>query len=424
MKLKTHFYLLSTFIFLILTSCSNNEEKNYTQQEITNNLLVNKQLPISILSNALEWPEEIILGVDLGLIELNEDGKDRLKNILEEYSDDGNDDFIKDNSKKNWSDFVKNNWIKSETTKISILKLNEIKELEFKNNEIIQNKLNHFIPFYIERQTEELSRYQFSFFSKGFWKNLAQISWMHIRSVSGKISNKDVNYLKSNYIKELQLEWQSKFNLYFSPKTAKTEMGNIVSIYQNLNIIKYKYLSKLSNTKFKLNSFTPYNQYKINNNSKIDIQPIVKQFNLTIIDNFGFLFIELLIGLLISTLVNFGINRIIKQEDEIRQNIIMTFFKTGVSPFKVVLGSTAYLGNIFFSYKKKNKIQSLGSTINTVIGVILLVFSFWFISKKQNKLENEIDANFESNFTSYFDNSSINVLDDLNLNTELFFISI
>jgi hypothetical protein len=417
--------LFSLLLLPLIISCSKNEDiKKLSSTEITNFLLVNEQLPIKTLSNALEWPEDVILGVDLGLIDLNEDGKERLKDVFEDYSEDGKDDFINDNNKKEWSEFVKDDWIKSETKKISISKLNKIKEHEFKNNEIIQNKLNHFIPFYIERQTEELSRYQFSFFSKGFWQNLVQISWMHIRSTSVKISNRDVNYIKSNYIKELQLEWQSKFNLYFLPKTAKTEMGNILSIYQNLNIIKYKYLSKLNNEKFELNSFTPHNQHNINNNSKIDVKPIINQFNLTVIDNFGQLFIDLLIALLISTFVNFVIRRITKDEDETRHNILVTFFSTGISPFKVVLGSAAYLGNIIVSNKKKEKIQSVGSTINIIIGVILIVFSFWFISKKQNEIEKEINNNFKTDFSSSFDKSSIQVLDNLNLNTELFFTSI
>ena len=415
---------LSAILFVFISSCSSNEEKNNSPDEITNFLLVSEQLPIKTLSNALEWPEEIILGIELDLIELNEEGKERLDDIFEEYSDEVKDDFINDYKEKKWKKFVKSDWIKSETTKISKTKINLIKEHEFKNNQIIQNKLNNCIPYYIKKQTEDLSSYELSFFSKNFWMNLGQISWMHVRSTYGKISNKDVSYLKPNYKQELQIKWQRKFKEYFSTKSATTEIGNILYNYQKFNTVKYNFLTKLINKRLELNSFINDERYIIKNNLEIDIKPIISHFNLTMIDNFGLLFTELLIGLLILTFVNFLIRRISKKEYETRQNILVTFFNTGVSPFKVVLGSTAFLGNVFFSNKKKSRIQSRGSTINSIIGLILLIFSICFISKEQIKLENEINANFESNFSSYFDYPSINVLDDLNLNTELFFISI
>ena len=295
-KKQKIFSITSLLLTLIISfSCSKNEDlKKLTPVEITNFLLVNEQLPIKALSNALECPENVIIGVNLSLIELNEDGEERLKDILKDYSEDGKDDFIKDNNEKKWSEFIKSDWIKSETTKISRSKLNEIKQREFKNNAIIQNKLNLFIPSYVEKQTEELSQHQLNYFSKGFWKNIAKITWMNVRSVSGKISKRDINYLKTDYMSELQIDWKNKVNLYFSPKTANAEMKKILSNFQNLNIIKYKYLSKINNKNFEINSSTTLNQHNVINDSNIDIKPIVNQFNLTIIDNLGQLFIDLL----------------------------------------------------------------------------------------------------------------------------------
>ena len=419
---------LSAFFYAILlvfiSSCSSKEEKNYSPQEITNNLLVDEQLPIKTLSNALEWPEEIILGVDIGLIELNEEGKERLKDVFEDYTDDGKDDFIKDNNEKEWSDFVKGDWIKSETTKISVSKLNEIKKTEFKNNAIIQNKLNHFIPSYIERQTKELSSYQFSFFSIEFWKNLGQISWMHIKSTSSKISKRDIYYLEPNFIKDLQLVWQNKFNFYFSPNTAKVEMEKVLSNYQNLILIKHKYFSILSKKKIEQNSIPNLKFQKTISNSVIDIKPIISQFNLTMIDNFGLLFIELITALLIATIVNFILRRITKSENENRTHILVTFFSTGFSPLQALIGSAAFIGNIVVSNQASAKSKSTGAIINIIIGVLLMVFSYIYISKTQNKIEEEINNNFKTNFSSYFNKSSFQLLDDLNLNTELFFTSI
>lgn len=421
---KTIFYRLSFLLVLIISvSCSKNKDvKNISTNAITNFILVNEQLPIKTLSNALEWPEEVILGIDLGVIKLNENGEERLNDIFEDYSENGKKDFIKTNNKKKWSGFIKAVWIKSENTEISKSKLISIKKREFKNNAIIQNKLNNFIPDYIENQTKELSRFQFSFFSIGFWKNLCQISWMHIKSTPSKISKGDVNYLKPYYIKQLQLEWQNKFNKYFSPDITKKEMEKLLSNYQNLIAIKYKYISKLTKTKYGQNSNYSLNFQNLKNNSAINVKPIVTQFNLTMIDNFGLLFFELLISLLIATIINFFIQKITKSESETRSNIIKTFFSTGVSPFKILLGGAAYLGNMIVSNNERRKYESTKTIINRVIGVILIIFSFWFISKKQNKIEEEINDDFKANFSSYFEQTSIQVLDNLNFNTELFFI--
>lgn len=102
----------------------------------------------------------------------------------------------------------------------------------------------------------------------------------------------------------------------------------------------------------------------------------------------------------------------------------MTFFHTGTSPLKVIFGSALFLGKIISSNTEREKVQSVGSITNTIIGIILLAFSFWYVSKKQHKIEKEINNNFKTDFTSSFDKTSIQVLDDLNLNTELFFTSI
>ena len=144
MKKKIFCKLSFLPVLIILISCSKNEDiKRMSSDEITNFILVNEQLPIKTLSNALEWPEEVIIGVDLGLIKLNENGEERLNDIFEDYSENGKDNFIKDNNKKEWSAFIEADWINSVAKKISKSKLDSIKKLEFKNNAIIQDKLYH-----------------------------------------------------------------------------------------------------------------------------------------------------------------------------------------------------------------------------------------------------------------------------------------
>lgn len=412
-------------IFLVfITSCSSKEETNYSPQEIVNHLLVNELLPIEIISNASEWPENVILGINFGLMELNEDGEDRIKDIFHEYMDGEKVDFIEEYSVKESIEFNKKNWIKSEVTYITRIKLNEIKLQEFKNNEIIQNKLNDYIPVYIKAQTEELTRYQFSFFSFGFWKSLRQIAWMHVKSIWGKIYNFDINFIKLNLINDLQDDWQKKFSIYFSPDPAKVELEKMMYNYKNLLSLKEKYFAKLSKQEIDLNSIVPVNFQNSSNNPVIDVKPIINQLNLTIIDNFGLLFLELLIGLFVATFVNHLLKVIATDNDEQKAYILSTLAVTGISPATAIISIGASIVNSMKINARMDDAKTAGSIINTIIGVILIIFSFWFISKKQNVIENEINDNFETNFLLYFNETSIQVLDELNFNTELFFTSL
>ncbi|RKS93849.1 hypothetical protein BC952_1699 [Flavobacterium limicola] len=426
---------LSLLVLLITSfSCSKNEKKKETApSETTSFLLVNEQLPIKTLSNALEWPEEVILGVDLGLIKLNEDGEERLKDIFEDYSQDGKDDFIKDNNQKKRSDFVKGDWIKSETKKISNLKLNDIKKHEFNNNEIIQNKLKSYIPYYIERQTEELSSYQFSFFSKGFWKNLGQISWIHTKSTFwGKFSNWDISYIKPVYKKDLQQKWEGIYNSYFSIKKAENEIKNIAKNYQALLVLKHDYIAKLEKIKTDRSQDISLNQFKFKPKNNINIEPIISQFNLTLVDNFGLWFFEILLGLFTFALVRHILIKLF-YADELRahEERVVFFFDlihTAKSPITAGLSIVGALGSYLFYEKRDNEIYdesgNIAKNLKTFLGVVLLAVSIWYFPKKQIKLENEINTNLEANFSSHFDKTSIMILDDLNLNTELFFTSI
>jgi hypothetical protein len=420
-------------VLIISVSCSKKEEiKKLSSTEITNFLLVNEQLPVKTLSNALEWPEDIILGVDLGLIELNEDGAERLNDIFEDYSEDGKDEFIKDYHEKKWSEFVKNDWIKSETTKISILKLNEIKKHEFKNNAIIQNKLNDFVPSYIKRQTEELSSYQLSFFSKGFWINLGQISWMQIKSTFwGKFTNRNLYYMDPKYKIEFQQKWEEIYKSYFNVKDVENEINNIAKNYQFLIHIKQHYLVNLKSKRQIKSDVVHLPQLKLPTTKNIDIKPIISKFNLTIVDDFGFIFLDILFGILIATIVNYFFRKILLDQVSMyreREHAITTFVKTGFSPLKAIIGTGLFVGNLLMSIdsieKTEARSKSISSKINSVIGFILLIVSLYFFSSKKTYIENEISQNIKIIFSSSIDNTSIMILDDLNLNTELFYTSI
>jgi len=427
---KSLFRFFSLILLVFISSCSNKVEKNYSPQEITNLLLINEQVPIKTLSNALKWPEELILGLDLGLIELNEDGKERLKDVLNEYEDDGKDEFLKDNIEKKWTEFVKSEWIRSENAKISSSKLIDIKEREFKNNELIQNNLNRFIPLYIERQTEELSSYQFSFFSKGFWKNLVQITWIHTKSAFfGKLYNLDISYIEPVYKKELQQKWEQIYNSYFSIKEAENELKKITKNYQALLVLKYNYISKLKKINTEKQPLIFLKQLKLKQKNNVDIRLIISQFNITIIDNFGLLFLELFLGLFIFAFVQYILIKLFYSEElEIHNeinNLLLTFVKAPMTP---IIQGVVFLSGFTNEFLRDRKIESraepIAKNLKTFLGIFLLAVSIWYFPQKQIKIENKINRNLETSFISYFDKSSILILDDLNFNTEIFFTSI
>ncbi len=433
MSKKILFSLLSLALLISYSCSKNSESKELSAIEITNFLLVNEQVPIKTLSNALEWPADVILSVDLGLMELNEDGEERLKDFFSNYSEDGREAFIQNNSKKEWNEFVKGDWIKSETKKISESQLTKLKIREFKNNEIIQNKLNSYIPFYIKKQTEELSHYQFSFFSKGFWKNLGQISWIHTKSTFwGKFSNWDISYIKPVYKKDLQQKWEGIFNSYFSIKNAEKEIKNIAKNYQALLVLKHEQITKLKKLKSDNPQSVFLNQFKFRQENNIRIEPIISQFNLTLLDNFGLWFFEIFLGLFSFALVRHVLIKLF-YADELRahEKRVVFFYDllhTAKSPIIAGFSVVGALGSYLFYEKRDNEIYdeagSIAKNLKTFLGVVLLAVSIWYFPKKQLKLENEINTNLETNFSSYFDKTSFMIADDLNLNTELFFLSI
>ena len=434
MKKKTFCKLSFLPVLIILISCSKNEDiKRMSSDEITNFILVNEQLPIKTLSNALEWPEEVIIGVDLGLIKLNENGEERLNDIFEDYSENGKDNFIKDNNKKEWSAFIEADWINSVAKKISKSKLDSIKKLEFKNNAIIQDKLNNFIPKYVEKQTKELSRNQFSFFSIGFWKNLGQVSWIHTKSTFfGKFYNWNIKYIEPIYQKEFQLKWEEIYNSYFSLKEAEKEIKSIAKNYQELSVLKHNYILKIKKISTEKQPIIFLNHFKLDQKNKINTKSIISQFNLSIVDNLGLLILEFFLGIFAFAfiryiLINFFYAEELKVHHEIN-NFAVNLLKTPTSPIVGVLGIIGGVANGLFYENKINNIEKkvapIAKNLKIILGLALLAISIWYFPKKQIKLENEINRNLEKNFVSNFNKSSILILDELNLSTEIFYTSI
>ncbi len=431
---KKILFSLLLLVLIVSFSCSKNEDtKKLSTTEITSFLLVNEQLPIKTLSNALEWPEEVILGLDLGLIKLNEDGEERLKDIFEDYLEDGKDNFIKDNNEKDWNEFVKGDWIKSETTKIYRSKLNEIKKHEFTNNEIIQNKLNNYVSYYVERQTEELSSDQFSFFSKGFWKNIGQISLMQIKSIFwGKISNWNLQHIDAEYKIELQKKWTGIYKSYFKINHIENDINDITLKYHNFVTLKHNYLAKISKIKNNNNKFVFFKPFIIKQKENIKIDPIINSFNLELISNLGTWILEILLGIIIFGFIKYLFINIIYSE-EIKSynetnNLFLNILTTPTSPLVGGLSILGLLGNELFNggtiKKINNQRKSITKNLKTFFGIILFAFSIWYFPKKQIIFESIIRTNLENNFKTQFNKDSFAIIDNLNLTTELFFTSI
>ena len=407
-------------VLIISVSCSKNEDiKKLSSTETTNFLLVNEQLPIKTLSNALEWPEDVILGVDLGLIDLNEDGKERLKDIFEDYSEDGKDDFINDNNKKEWSEFVKDDWIKSETKKISNSKLNGIRDREFKNNNIVQNNINSSFSKYFDRQFDSLIDTEFGLFSSRFWKNLGQLSFMHFKSIPDKFSNLSISYLDSTFKKELQNKWLLIIKSSFKSNELKEQPNITLKKYNSLTNLKHAYISKLYKTKnFEKNS--SFLDVTINTKQKgLDVNLIISKLNLELIENFGQVFFDLLILLILGSIFNYLLIGL-------KGNLLVTLKDTILSPANFVafsLKSTvlSFLGNYSEYDKQKKQLEKRKKYANRFIGFLFLVFCFIYFPKKHTQIDNSIKANIIIPFEKQENIESINIIDDLNTNTEIFY---
>ncbi|WP_286971912.1 hypothetical protein [Flavobacterium sp. UBA4854] len=237
-------YKLLLFFFLAFSvSCSKDKSfKNLSSKEITNYLLVNEQLPIKTLSNALDFPENIIIAINLGLIEINEEGEQKLRDIFQKFMDEGKNDFIKKYNKKKQSEFIKNDWVKKEIKSISKSKLNEIKEQDFKNNEIISSKIEGLKKSFVKDKTDDFLDNELSLLSKNYYVNMYKIFSIHILSVPQKIKNLSVSYLNQDGVDSFNNEWDNILSSYINDN----ELNKINQNYFNFiefQKLKYKFLT-------------------------------------------------------------------------------------------------------------------------------------------------------------------------------------
>lgn len=376
MTRKLLFKLSFLFILTISISCSKNENsKNLSPQKITNYLLVNEQLPIKILSNALELPENIIIAINLGLIEVNEEGEQKLRDVFQKFIYEGKNDFIKKYNEKKWSEFVKNNWIKKEITNISKSKLNEIKEQDFKNNEIISIKIECLKKSFVKDKTEEFLDNELSLLSKNYYCNMYKIFSIHVLSIPQKIKNLSISYLNQDGIDSFNNEWDNILSSYINDK----ELNKINQNYFNFiefQKLKYKFLT--------------------GKNINLDIHPdeakllYTKTHDNAIVTYFSSDLLDYLIDFLILPTVILFI------------------------PVIVIIYS------LFFNIS--NFISNVARAINfskvaSPVSSILFILFFMYVSYKiTNDIRNKINSSYKVS------TSNKTIKEELNFSTELFYI--
>ncbi|MFH7002099.1 hypothetical protein [Flavobacterium bizetiae] len=376
MTRKILFKLLFLFFLAFFVSCSKDESfKNLSSKEITNYLLVNEQLPIKILSNALNVPENIIIAINLGLIEINEEGEQKLRDIFQKFMDEGKNDFMKKYNEKNQSEFIRNDWIKKEIKSISKSKLNEIKEIDFKNNKIISIKIEALKKSFVKDKTDDFLDNELSLLSKNYYVNMYKIFSIHILSVPQKIKNLSVSYLNQDGVDSFNNEWDNILSSYINDN----ELNKINQNYFNFigfQKAKYKFLTG-KNINLDIHPVETKLLYKKTNDNAI-----VTYFSSDLLD-------YLIDFLILPTIILF-------------------------IPVIVIIYS------LFFNIS--NFISNVAGAINfskvaSPVSSILFVFFFMYVSYKiTNDIKNKINSTYEVN------TNDETILEELNLNTELFYI--
>jgi len=308
------------------------------------------------------------------LIELSEDGKQRLKDVFEKYEDDGEEKFINDNIEKKWSSFVKSEWIKSEITKISKSKLIEIKNQEFKNNEIISNKIERLKLSFVEIKTDEILDSELSLLSSKYYLNIFKVFSLHVQCIPQKIKNLSISYLDEEGKKSFNKEWNITLNKYINNRKIE-DISKKYNKFIELQKLKRKLISDKKTNLY----VNPLEIKLISKNTKGDA--IVNYFS--------------------SDLLNYLI-------DFLLIDILIIFI-----PFIAIIYSIFFnISNFFNIVAASIKFTKKA----TLIINILFVFLFIYIS---HHVTNDVKSKINSSYKVTSNNQ--NILEDLNFNTELFF---
>ena len=239
------------------------------------------------------------------------------------------------------------------------------------------NKIEHLKLSFVKVKTDEILDKELSLLSFNYYVNMLKVFSIHIQCIPQKIKNFSISYLDEEEKKYFNKEWNNTLNSYINQEETHIINKNYIEFIE-FQKIKYKFISGKKTNLY----VRPLEIKLISKTTKDDA--IINYFSSDLLD-------YLIDFLLLSTVILF-------------------------------IPVIAIIYSIFFNIS--NFINIVAGAINfskiaLPICSVLFVFLFMYISRQ---ITNDIKSKINSSYKVTTNNQ--NILEDLNLNTELFFISI
>ena len=384
-RLTVMFTLLFTFF-----SCGNSERESYdsiTSQEVFTSLVM-EDTDLQSLSKSTNVSPEKLIYIKYGVIAENEDLTNYLRDL--KYAYDSNDESEIESLLETHDFAINENMIKEP------LSIKDYKEQEYINNEKFQSLLPEIGQRFYNRKIHKFFEDKYSFIGifTNTWRYVVNSKEEYIagfqREFDKELSSEDLSVYLNQRINAYAQMLKTEHKVLYK---KKTEDGNATSLLE------------LSNANFKLD--------------KKAQDEIVKHATLDLYDFAVNVAEETVIAFIIWAI--FAIIIEIKIEAAISDEI--SNFQSGIKKGDGWLKNGIRLGiSLFGSYvsleKKKKQIrrkyrnkQFLWSTLITVV---LLVWSYFYVMKPSAEIEVNIENKMQQRVKEHFDNLNIWVATELN----------
>ena len=384
-RLTVMFTLLFTFF-----SCGNSERESYdsiTYQEVFTSLVM-EDTDLQSLSKSTNVSPEKLIYIKYGVIAENEDLTNYLRDL--KYAYDSNDESEIESLLETHDFAINENMIKEP------LSIKDYKEQEYINNEKFQSLLPEIGQRFYNRKIHKFFEDKYSFIGifTNTWRYVVNSKEEYIagfqREFDKELSSEDLSVYLNQRINAYAQMLKTEHKVLYK---KKTEDGNATSLLE------------LSNANFKLD--------------KKAQDEIVKHATLDLYDFAVNVAEETVIAFIIWAI--FAIIIEIKIEAAISDEI--SNFQSGIKKGDGWLKNGIRLGiSLFGSYvsleKKKKQIrrkyrnkQFLWSTLITVV---LLVWSYFYVMKPSAEIEVNIENKMQQRVKEHFDNLNIWVATELN----------
>ena len=384
-RLTVMFTLLFTFF-----SCGNSERESYdsiTYQEVFTSLVM-EDTDLQSLSKSTNVSPEKLIYIKYGVIAENEDLTNYLRDL--KYAYDSNDESEIESLLETHDFAINENMIKEP------LSIKDYKEQEYINNEKFQSLLPEIGQRFYNRKIHKFFEDKYSFIGifTNTWRYVVNSKEEYIagfqREFDKELSSEDLSVYLNQRINAYAQMLKTEHKVLYK---KKAEDGNATSLLE------------LSNANFKLD--------------KKAQDEIVKHATLDLYDFAVNVAEETVIAFIIWAI--FAIIIEIKIEAAISDEI--SNFQSGIKKGDGWLKNGIRLGiSLFGSYvsleKKKKQIrrkyrnkQFLWSTLITVV---LLVWSYFYVMKPSAEIEVNIENKMQQRVKEHFDNLNIWVATELN----------